>query len=416
MTTDTLIIGGGAAGFFAAIHRALHRPQERVVILERGRSILEKVRISGGGRCNVTHGCWDPRELVKFYPRGGRELLGPFHKFACGDTMAWFADRGVDLKIEDDGRVFPVSDDSQTIIDCLWGEARRLGIGVITGARAEAITAPAPRRPETDAADDRWTVVAGGQRYFARELVITSGSNPAVWKLLTELGHTVVDPVPSLFAFNIRDPRLEGLAGISLPWAQLHISGDNLKAEGPLLITHKGLSGPAVLRLSAWGARHLHPRRYDFPLSVNWVNQRAGDARAMLAELRNDRSRQQVGKRAQFDLPLRLWQSLVDAARIPQDLQWAQVSNAQLEALTRELTAGKYRVSGKATNKDEFTTAGGVDLREIDFRSFRSKKYPTLYLAGEVLDIDAITGGFNFQAAWTGGWLIGQQDPVTDAG
>ncbi|NJB86127.1 hypothetical protein GGR26_001895 [Lewinella marina] len=414
MTTDTLIIGGGAAGFFAAIHRAANRPGERVVILERGRAVLEKVRISGGGRCNVTHACWEPRELVKFYPRGGRELLGPFHKFACGDTMGWFADRGVELKIEDDGRVFPVSDDSQTIIDCLWQEAKRLGVVVVTGARVDSIAAPAPRRPDAAAEPSWWTVGVGGQRYASRELVVTSGSNPAVWKMLAGLGHTVVDPVPSLFAFNIRDPRLQGLAGISLPWAQLHITGDDLRAEGPLLITHKGLSGPAVLRLSAWGARQLHPRSYNFDLVVNWIGQRAQDVSATLAELRGERSRQQIGKRAQFEIPLRLWQSLLAAAGIPEDQQWAQLSNDQLDALTEQLAGGIYRVTGKATNKDEFTTAGGVDLREVDFRTFRSKRYPSLSLAGEVLDIDAITGGFNFQAAWTGGWLIGQQPPLAD--
>ncbi len=396
-----LVIGGGAAGFFAALSIAARDRSATVVILERGKAVLEKVRISGGGRCNVTHACWEPRELVKFYPRGGQELLGPFHKFACGDTMGWFGDRGVELKIEEDGRVFPTSDSSQSIIDCLWEEANRLGVRVITGARVGKITAPA-------APEESWGVEAGGQQYLADRLVVTTGSNPAVWKLLEEIGHRIVDPVPSLFAFNIRDPRLAGLAGISLPWAQLHLAGDSLKAEGPLLITHKGLSGPAVLRLSAWGARTLHPSQYDFGIVVNWVANRPEAVREVLNGLRHEASRQQIGKRAQLDRPLRLWQSLVGAAGIPEDQQWAQLSKGQLERLTEEVTAGDYRVTGKATNKEEFTTAGGVDLREIDFRSFQSRVHPTLYLAGEVLDIDAITGGFNFQAAWTGAWLIGQ--------
>ncbi len=396
-----LVIGGGAAGFFAALSIAARDRSATVVILERGKAVLEKVRISGGGRCNVTHACWEPRELVKFYPRGGQELLGPFHKFACGDTMGWFGDRGVELKIEEDGRVFPTSDNSQSIIDCLWEEAKRLGVRVITGARVGKITAPA-------APQESWGVEAGGQQYLADRLVVTTGSNPAVWKLLEEIGHHIVDPVPSLFAFNIRDPRLAGLAGISLPWAQLHLAGDSLKAEGPLLITHKGLSGPAVLRLSAWGARTLHPSKYDFGIVVNWVANRPEAVHEALDGLRHEASRQQIGKRARLDLPLRLWQSLVGAAGIPEDQQWAQLSKGQLERLTQEVTAGDYRVTGKATNKEEFTTAGGVDLREIDFRSFQSRVHPTLYLAGEVLDIDAITGGFNFQAAWTGGWLIGQ--------
>ncbi|WP_116125273.1 NAD(P)/FAD-dependent oxidoreductase [Lewinella sp. IMCC34183] len=412
MHADTLILGGGAAGFFAAIRIAERRPGGRVTILERGRSVLEKVRISGGGRCNVTHACWEPKELVKFYPRGGRELLGPFHKFACGDTMGWFADRGVELKIEEDGRIFPVSDDSRTIVDCLWGEARRLGIGVVTGTRVTRILAPAPRRPD---AAPSWTVEAGDQRFSADTLVVTTGSNPAVWKLLAELGHTIVPPVPSLFALNIKDARLAGLAGISLPWAAVRATGDGLSAEGPLLVTHRGLSGPAILRLSAWGARHLHPRGYAFEVAVNWLARRTTDVFEELARARDDRSRQQMSTRSPVELPARLWQSLVRAAEIPEDQQWAQLSNAQLRRLAEELTDGRYRVTGKATNKDEFTTAGGVDLREVDFRHFRSKHYPTLYLAGEVLDIDAITGGFNFQAAWTGGWLIGEAMDAREA-
>ncbi|MBB4079362.1 hypothetical protein GGR28_001982 [Lewinella aquimaris] len=400
MTVRTIVIGGGAAGFFAAISIAARHPEWEVTILERGKNVLEKVRISGGGRCNVTHACWDPAELIKFYPRGSRELLGPFHKFACGDTMGWFGDRGVDLKIEDDGRVFPESDRSQTIIDCLWQEARRLGVRVINGVRVDKLTAPA-------SPPDEWTVHAGQQTYAAHRLVVTTGSNPAVWKVLENIGHTVVDPVPSLFAFNIKDPRLSGLAGISLPWVELHTDGDKLPAEGPLLITHKGLSGPAVLRLSAWGARQLHPLKYDFELSVNWVVRRPEDVLDYLDRVSFDRARRQISKHPCFELPARLWQMMVRTAGIPDDQQWAHLSSDQLKRLVDELTDGRYRVRGKATNKDEFTTAGGVDLREVDFRSFRSKLHPTLYLAGEVLDVDAITGGFNFQAAWTGGWLIG---------
>lgn len=396
-----LVLGGGAAGFFAAINIAERLPNEKVVMLERGKAVLQKVRISGGGRCNVTHACWEPKELVKFYPRGGRELLGPFHSFACGDTMGWFGDRGVELKIEEDGRVFPTSDSSQTIIDCLWGAAKRAGVRVMTGAKVTDIQPPNGGR--------EWRVEVGEETLFADRLVATTGSNPAVWKLLGKLGHTIVDPVPSLFAFNIRDERLKGLAGISLPWAQLHIVDDKLKAEGSLLITHKGLSGPAVLRLSAWGARRLYPRTYNFDLSVNWLALRRQDALDELKRTREAYPKQHIGKRAQFELPLRLWRSLVAAAGLAVDRQWAQVGNTDLDKLAGELTDGRYPVTGKATNKDEFTTAGGVDLREVDFRRFQSKVHPTLYLAGEVLDIDAITGGFNFQAAWTGGYLIGKE-------
>jgi predicted Rossmann fold flavoprotein len=395
-----VVIGGGAAGFFSAIHLADGHPEARVTILERGKSVLEKVRISGGGRCNVTHACWDPRELTRFYPRGGKELLGPFHKFACGDTMGWFGDRGVELKIEEDGRVFPVSDDSQTIINCLTEAARRKGVAVITMQRVTEITAPKPP-------NSQWIVRTKEQVWEADRLVVTTGSNPAVWKLLARVGHTIVDPVPSLFAFNIRDPRIAELAGISLPWVQIHVVGDRLKAEGPLLITHKGLSGPAVLRLSAWGARQLHPLTYRFEIAVNWVAQRAEDVGREVDRIKREEARRQVGSQSRFDLPLRLWQALVTAAGIPADQQWAQLRREQREALLRQLIDARFRVNGKATNKEEFTTAGGVDLREVDFRDFRSKLHPTLHLAGEVLDIDAITGGFNFQAAWTGGYLIG---------
>jgi len=406
MKPQTIIIGGGAAGFFAAIHRAANHPKEEITILERNKAVLEKVRISGGGRCNVTHGCWDPRELSKFYPRGGRELLGPFNAFACGDTMGWFGDRGVELKIEDDGRVFPVSDSSQTIIDCLWETAKRSGVRVLTRTRVTEILAPSTVT-EPASAPEKWTVRASDQIFRADKLIVTSGSNPAVWNMLEALGHQLVAPVPSLFAFDTKDTRLRDLSGISLPWVSLHIRGDKLKAEGPLLITHRGLSGPAVLRLSAWGARQLAPRKYNFELAVNWLAMRAVDVKERLDELKVAEAKRQIAARAYFDLSVRLWKSLVNAAGIPPDQQWSQLSKRQRATLTEQLTDARFRITGKSTNKDEFTTAGGVDLREVDFRNFRSKLHPTLYLAGEVLDIDAITGGFNFQAAWTGGYLIG---------
>ena len=401
--SKTVVVGGGAAGFFAAIRRAEVHPNEDVIILERGKSVLQKVKISGGGRCNVTHACWDPRDLVKFYPRGGRELLGPFNTFACGDTIGWFADRGVELKTEDDGRMFPTTDSSQTIVDCLWNTAKGLGVRVLTHCRVTSITAPAaaPNGPA------EWTVAAGEKTFRADNLIVTTGSNPAVWELLRAVGHNIIDPVPSLFAFNTKDVRLRDLAGISLPWAHLNIAGQKLKAEGPLLITHKGLSGPAVLRLSAWGARELAPLGYRFELVVNWLARRAEDVAEELRDLKAEEAKRRIAARAYLDLPLRLWKSLVAAAGIPADQQWSQLSKKQTAALTEQLTRARFPINGKATNKDEFTTAGGVDLREVDFRHFRSKLHPTLYLAGEVLDVDAITGGFNFQAAWTGGWMIG---------
>lgn len=322
--------------------------------------------------------------------------------------MGWFGDRGVELKIEEDGRVFPVSDSSQTIIDCLWDTARGLGVKVLTRMRVTDIIAPDPSAaPAAAPGKEQWTVVTKEQTFHADRLIVTTGSNPAAWEMLARIGHQLVDPVPSLFAFDTKDTRLRNLSGISLPWAALHIAGDKLKAEGPLLITHRGLSGPAVLRLSAWGARRLAPKKYNFELVVNWLAMRPVDVGEQLDELRASENKRQIAARAYFDLPVRLWKSLVAAAGIPVDQQWAQLSKKQRTSLTEQLTAARFRISGKSTNKDEFTTAGGVDLREVDFREFRSKIHPTLFLAGEVLDIDAITGGFNFQAAWTGGYLIG---------
>ncbi|MEM8583805.1 MAG: NAD(P)/FAD-dependent oxidoreductase [Bacteroidota bacterium] len=395
----TIIIGGGAAGFFAAIALAKREPKSKVIILERGKSVLEKVRISGGGRCNVTHACWTPRELIAHYPRGSKELLGPFNKFACGDTMAWFEDRGVALKIEEDGRVFPTTDDSSTIIDCLWQTAKGLGVEVLTRHRVDNII----HQPKEDLA---WRVTCGDQQFNAHRLVVATGSNPAAWRLLDQLGLRLVPPVPSLFAFNVADKALRNLAGISLPWAQVWIKGHQLKAEGPLLITHKGLSGPAVLRLSAWGARELAPTRYRFQLGVNWLCQKTEHVEQQLHSLRQEFPKQTLGSHARFELPLRLWRLILERASLSLDFRWSEASNKHLRQLAHQLTRDMYPVDGKATNKDEFVTAGGVDLKEIDFKDFSAKRFPNLHLAGEVLDIDAITGGFNFQAAWTGGYLI----------
>lgn len=329
--------------------------------------------------------------------------------------MSWFGDRGVDLKIEEDGRIFPVSDSSQTIIDCLWNTAKGLGVRVLTKMRVTQIIAPAtdpapaapPPTPPPKATSGQWTVITKQQRLRADRLVVTTGSNPAAWRMLAAIGHTLVDPVPSLFAFDTKDARLRGLSGISLPWAALHIAGDRLKAEGPLLITHRGLSGPVVLRLSAWGARKLAPRKHSFELFVNWLAMRPVDVEAQLDELKQSEAKRRITARAYFEMSIRLWKSLVAAAGIPTEQQWSQLSKEQRTALREQLTDARFRITGKSTNKDEFTTAGGVDLREVDFREFRSKIHPSLFLAGEVLDIDAITGGFNFQAAWTGGYLIG---------
>lgn len=394
---DILVIGGGAAGFFTAINAAERLPDKTIAILERGKDVLNKVRISGGGRCNVTHAEFDPQQLVKNYPRGAKELLGPFHKFMTGDTVAWFEERGVELKIEEDGRMFPVTDSSQTIIDCLIGEANRLGVEVLTRQAVQDFSFH----------ETGWEVTTKSHRFTASQLVIGSGSNPKMWNLLRALGHTIVSPVPSLFTFDVNDSRIKELPGISLE-ATIEVSGTRLSSQGPLLITHWGLSGPAILRLSAWGARELS-KLPSFQIQINWLNgASAEEVLTQLKEHKKQLARQLVRSAAPFNLPRRLWQSLCRASEIPNEGRWADLTREQIQHLVEELTCGRYKVSGKSTYKEEFVTAGGVDLKEIDFRSFRSKIVPNLFLAGEVLNIDAITGGFNFQNAWTGGYLIAQ--------
>ncbi len=394
-----VVIGGGAAGFFAAIHLA--SAGHEVSILERGKAVLEKVRVSGGGRCNVTHACWEPKALVKHYPRGSKELLGPFHRFACGDTMDWFEKRGVALKIEEDGRVFPVSDSSASIVDCLWQTAKANGVKVLTQIRVDGFQYQSQ-------ANRPWKVNSGSQVWEADRLVICTGSNPAVWRLLADLGLSIVPAVPSLFAFNIAEKALHALSGVSLPWVELKVVGEaSLYTEGPLLITHKGMSGPAVLRLSAWGARQLAPLGYQFKLEVNFLAQKQAAVLEEIQALCQTDAKRQLAAHAQLGLPLRLWRYLVERAGIAPQQIWADLPKKSRLSLATQLTAASFPVSGKATNKEEFVTAGGVALTEINFKDFSAKQYPSLHLAGEVLDIDAITGGFNFQAAWTGGFLIG---------
>lgn len=389
------IIGGGAAGFFAAITCAEANPACRVTIFERGKAVLEKVRVSGGGRCNVTHACFEPRELVKNYPRGNRELLGPFMQFGPADTVAWFDARGVRLKTEADGRMFPVTDDSQTIVDCLTRAAQRAGVKVLTSTRVEKIEYTS---------EHTWYI---GANAFDK-LLIATGSNPAMWEILSSLDHGIVPPVPSLFTFNTKDTRLRELAGVSVPDAALSIPGTKLSASGPLLVTHWGLSGPAVLRISAWGARDLHALGYKFPLEINFLGDgNLQTAEAGLLALKTEQAKKTVAAHPAFYLPARLWQRLVEAAGIAPERRWADLSKADLQSLAGQLARATFHITGKSTFKEEFVTAGGVSLKEVNFKTFGSRICPNLYLAGEVLDIDAITGGFNFQAAWTGGYLAG---------
>ncbi|HMQ47607.1 MAG TPA: NAD(P)/FAD-dependent oxidoreductase [Saprospiraceae bacterium] len=401
MSKKIIIIGGGAAGFFAAIRSAELNPEASITILEAGKEVLSKVKISGGGRCNLTHACFIPKELAKFYPRGERELIGPFHRFCSGDTVEWFEKRGVPTKIEDDGRMFPVSDSSQSVIDCLVGQVRKYGVNVVLHHRVHQLIPPSETQK-------RWQIHTKNQLFEADAVLVATGSSPAMWQLIEQLGHTIVEPVPSLFTFNIPDKRIRELPGLSMPNTSLSISGTKLQANGPLLITHWGLSGPAILRLSAWGARELAQRKYQFTLQVNWLGQNPTLVREKLEAFRQDFAKKLVLAQAQFGMPMRLWRSLAFNIGISESLRWAALSNKLIQQLCDELTQARFEVNGKSTFKEEFVTAGGVDLREVNFKTFQSKLFPSLFFAGEVLNIDAITGGFNFQAAWTGGWIAGE--------
>ncbi len=395
---DVIIVGGGAAGFFTAINIAEKNPKLKVAILERGKEVLSKVRVSGGGRCNVTHACFVPNDLVKFYPRGEKELRGPFHQFCSGDTILWFEQHGVELKIEEDGRMFPVSDSSQTIIDCFINATQKLKIDVLTGQSVQSIFK----------GNDYWKVETNHQNFSCQQLVLTTGSNPKIWEMLTNIGHTIVPPVPSLFTFNIKDPRIKDLMGLSA-FAKVKVKNSKLEASGPLLITHWGMSGPGILRLSAWGAIELFQKNYQFAILVNWLNEATFEETIeTLKELKLEHSKKVVAKKSPFELPNRLWESLVLASQISAETKWADLTKNQLTHLADQLTNGEFQVNGKSTFKEEFVTAGGIDLKEINFKTMESKLHENLYFAGEIVNIDAITGGFNFQNAWTGGFLVAE--------
>lgn len=397
---DIIIIGGGAAGFFTAINAAEINPNLKIAILERGKDVLTKVKVSGGGRCNVTHAEFLPKELSTNYPRGEKELLGPFHSFMTGDTMQWFEERGIALKIEDDGRIFPVSDDSQSIIDCFLREADRLKIQVLKSHAVQTFQQK----------NDFWEIKTSKGDFSAEKMMLATGSNPKMWNLLKKLGHKIIEPVPSLFTFNIKDERIKDLPGIATEAVvKINSKKVNLESKGPLLITHWGMSGPGILKLSAWGARDLEKLNYQFEIKVNWLpGTTSEEVLNQLKDLKNKLAKQQVLKNAQFDLPKRLWRNLIVAAGITDGTTWADLNKNQLHNLSSQLTEAAFKVNGKSTFKEEFVTAGGVDLKEVNFKTFESKLYKNLFLAGEILNIDAITGGFNFQNAWTGGFLAAQ--------
>jgi len=393
---DIIIVGGGAAGFFTAINIVEKNPKLKVAILERGSEVLSKVRISGGGRCNVTHACFEPNELVKFYPRGEKELRGPFHQFCSGDTVEWFSNHGVELKIEDDGRMFPVSNSSQTIIDCFLQATQKLGITVLTGQSVQSIFKK----------DNFWKIETQNENYITEKLILATGSNPKIWEMLQTFGHAIVNPVPSLFTFNIKDTRIKELPGVSAI-VSIKVKDSKLTSTGPLLITHWGMSGPAILKLSAWGARILFEKNYQFTIFVNWLNDiDTDDAEKILKDLKQEHAKKAVSKKSPFDFPNRLWESLVLASNIQEETKWADLSKIQLQNLANQLTNSSFQVNGKSTFKEEFVTAGGIDLKEINFKTMESKLHKNLYFAGEIVNIDAVTGGFNFQNAWTSGFIL----------
>lgn len=408
---DVIILGAGACGLFTAINIAEGAPHKRILILEKGKEALGKVRISGGGRCNLTNGEPNLREFVKNYPRGNRELLGAFSRFSNKDTVKWFETHQVALKEEGDGRVFPLSNSSQTIIDCFLSLAKKYNIEILYKQNVHAFSFE----------EEEWKVQAA-EVFHSRNLVVATGSNPKVWQLLSQLGHTIVPPVPSLFTFATEDSFIEGLAGVSKEVNAKLLASDHSSLKipllekqglvGALLVTHWGFSGPVVLRLSAFAARDLAQLDYKFALKINWLTEEeilsSEEALSILQEEKQKHPRKELQNHCPFNLTKKLWNKLLERSGALPHLLWAELNKAQLHALAHTLTHSIFPIEGKATFKEEFVTAGGVSLKEIDFKSFRSKLFPTLYIGGEALDIDAVTGGYNFQNAWSSGYLIAE--------
>jgi predicted Rossmann fold flavoprotein len=400
------VVGGGAAGFFGAIAAASTYPHSQVTLYEAGPEPLAKVRISGGGRCNVTHSCFEADQLVQNYPRGGKALRGAFSRFQPQDTVDWFTLRGVELKTEADGRMFPVTDDSATVVDCLMGAARQAGVKIRTRSPVVGVE---------KIGDSFQLQLRGEEGYVGCDrLLLATGSSPVGHRIAKSLGHSLEQTVPSLFTFNVADSALHQLSGVAVDPVTVQFKAEGQKKPlvqtGPLLITHWGLSGPAVLKLSAWGARLLHDQRYQVLVSVNWL---PGDSQAHVQN-QLQLAKVQTPKRliATYSpypaISKRLWQYLLSRLEIDPTLTWANLSKKQLNGLVQELTQGSYQVNGKGTFKDEFVTCGGVRLKEVNFKTMESKQCTGLFLGGEILDIDGVTGGFNFQSAWTTGWIAGQ--------
>lgn len=391
-----IIIGGGASGFFTAAN--IDTKLYDVTILEQNSDVLQKVKISGGGRCNVSHACFDPRELVQFYPRGNKELLSVFTKFQPGDTMNWYEEHGVALKIEDDNRIFPESNSSQSIIDCLVNECKKKNVKILT---KQTVTEILPK-------ENGYKIHTTDQNYFADYVVFSTGSSPKAFKILEKLGHQIITPVPSLFTFNIKNEILKDLMGTSFQYVNIEIPKLNLEEAGSLLITHWGLSGPAILKLSAWGARELAALKYQFEIIINFIGTASEDALEIFKNFKENEPKKSIGQAKIFDITNRFWQRILFVSGIDTAKQLANINNKEMQKIIENLCCCRMNVIGKSTFKEEFVTAGGVDLKEMDFKTMKSKKLPNFYISGEVLNIDAVTGGFNFQACWSEGWLIAQ--------
>lgn len=404
---ELIVIGGGAAGFFCAVNAARMHPGLRVTVVEKSNKLLAKVKVSGGGRCNTTHACFEIPELVKRYPRGQNFVKKAFHSFNTNDTISWFAERGVQLKTEADGRMFPITDDSQTIINCLLKEADKYGVQIRLQCEVQSITAAA----------NGFELQTSAGRMRANFVCIACGGYPksAMFEWLRKLGHTIAEPVPSLFTCNMPGNPVTQLMGVAVERAAVKVAGTKLAEEGPLLITHWGMSGPAILRLSAWGARQLAEMNYHFTLLVNWLpGQTEQDLRNAWQSYRDEYAGMKTGNKNPFGLPNRLWLYLLTTSDINPDTRWAEIPAKEQNKLIRNLTAQEFPVKGKTTFKEEFVTCGGINLSEVDPNTMQSRKQPGIYFAGEILDVDGVTGGFNFQHAWTSGWIAARSIASAD--
>jgi predicted Rossmann fold flavoprotein len=414
MNKKLIVIGGGAAGFFCALTAARIDPQLQVTILEKTNKLLSKVRVSGGGRCNVTHACFEIEQMIRKYPRGANLLKKAFHQFFTTDTIKWFEAKGVQLKTEDDGRMFPVTNSSQTIINCLMQETNQLGIGIVMNAEVQRIVATDNNFQillSNKRAVGNATAGEGSEQLSANFICVATGGYPkaTMFDWLSATGHSIEPPVPSLFTFNTPGHPITKLMGVSVPFARVKIVQSKLEQEGPLLITHWGLSGPAVLKLSAWGARELAARNWNFTTRINWTPHYDEAAlRKKIQSFRTDFATQKIGSKNSFGLPQRLWEYLLLVSEINAEVNWADLPARFQNKLIQHLLQFEMEVKGKTTFKEEFVTAGGINLSEIDANTMMSKKVKNLFFAGEVMDVDGITGGFNFQHAWTSGFISGK--------